>query len=287
MKLFISFIITILSSTTFAREPEFYRGNNLEKVDINEVIRSIPKGSVVFLGEQHGYGPIQKGQIAVLNTLRAQGHKVNVAMEFVDYTQQQALDSYREGTLNETDFLKQISWGSIKFDFYRDQILFPLAAQGEKTFAINSPRWLASEVAKKGIPSLNEDALKLFPPQFELGRESYKKRFTDMMAGHVPTPEAMQRYFETQSLWDDTMAWQVASLPLTLQDTIVVIVGQFHVEYGGGLPHRLQARLKTRPIVTIEELLYYDDENIPFEKLLPSPEYGPMGDYLLIVEEKS
>jgi uncharacterized iron-regulated protein len=125
------------------------------------------------------------------------------------------------------------------------------------------------------------------PPQFQLGRESYKKRFIDMMANHVTSPEAMQRYFEAQSVWDETMAWKLTELPVSSEETIVVVVGQFHIEHGGGLPFQYQERFKNRPVVIIEELLYYDDEEIPFKDLKPSLEYGPMGDYLLIVKEKS
>jgi uncharacterized iron-regulated protein len=268
-------------------EGDLYQGSTLEKVVFAEVIKSIPKGAVVFLGEQHGNGLIQKGQLAVLNELRANGHKINVGMEFLDYTQQAALDDYRSGTLSEPEFLKKMDWGSISFDLYRDQILFPKAELGERTFAINNPRWLAHEIAEKGLTGLGEDSLKLLPPQLQLGRESYKKRFTDLMAGHITSPEKMQRYFEAQSVWDETMAWNIAEAPVALEDTIVVVVGQFHVEYGGGLPYQYQQRFKGRPVVIIEELLYYDDEEIPFKDLMPSPEYGPMSDYLLIVKEKS
>jgi uncharacterized iron-regulated protein len=287
VKRLIFLVFSFFSLLTFAQDGGLYNGTTLEKVNLEDVIRTIPKGAVVILGEQHGFGLIQKGQLDVLNALRANGHKVNVGMEFLDYTNQEDVDNYRNGTLNETDFLKQVGWGSVSFDFYRDQILFPKAEQGERTFAINSPRWLSGEVSQKGIAGLSEEALKLLPPQFQLGRESYKKRFIDLMSGHISSPEKMQRYFEAQSLWDDTMAWNLAKMPVALDETIVVVVGQFHVEYGGGLPYQLQQRIKNRPVVTIDELLYYDDEKVPFENLKPSPEYGPMSDYLLIVIEKS
>ncbi|MDD4975958.1 MAG: ChaN family lipoprotein [Bacteriovorax sp.] len=287
MRLLAFLIFSIFSNLGFALEGELYNGTTLEKVSFKDVIKSIPKGAVVFLGEQHGNGLIQKGQLAVLNELRANGHKINVGMEFLDYTQQSAVDEYRSGTLSEPDFLKKMAWGSVNFDFYRDQILFPKAELGEKTFALNSPRWLSGEISKNGLSNLSEEALKLLPPQLHLGRESYKKRFTEMMAGHVTSPEAMQRYFEAQSVWDETMSWNIAEAPVAADDTIVVVVGQFHIEYGGGLPYQYQQRFKGRPIVVIEELLYYDDEELPFKDLMPSPEYGPMSDYLLIVVEKS
>jgi uncharacterized iron-regulated protein len=287
MRFLVLLFISVFSAISFAQEGEFFNGNTLEKVNLLEVVKNIPKGTVVFIGEQHGFGPIQKGQLAVLNALRADGHKVNVGMEFLDYTKQEAVENYRNGSLSEPDFLKQIAWGSLSFDFYRDQILFPNAASGEATFALNSPRWLSGEVSQKGLAGLSEEALKLLPPQFQLGRESYKKRFTDLMAGHISSPEKMQRYFEAQSLWDDTMAWRLTDIPVSSDETIVVVVGQFHIEYGGGLPYQLKQRLSNRPIVTIEEFLFYDDEEVPFKDLAPSPEYGPMSDYLFIVKEKS
>ena len=265
----------------------FFSGITMDKIELEEVLNAIPKGAVVFLGEQHGRASIQKAQLEILNGLRNRGHKIHIGMEFLDYTQQSSVNDFRSGLINESEFLKKISWGSIDFNFYRDQILFPKGSSGETTFAINTPRWLSGEVSKKGFLGIDEEAKKLFPPQLQLGRDSYKKRFSDLMSGHVTSPEAMQKYFESQSLWDDTMAWQISTLPVALTDTVVIIVGQFHIEYGGGLPFQLQQRFKDRPVITIEQLLYYDDEEVPFKDLMPSPTYGPMSDYLLISVEKS
>lgn len=287
MQLIIIVILSFISMFANAQGAGFYRADNLQKVDLSEVLKAIPKGAVVFLGEQHGFASIQKGQLEVLNGLRQTGHKIHVGMEFLDYTHQAEVNQYRAGQLNESEFLKQVGWGSTQFDFYRDQLMFPRAELGEQTFAINSPRWLSGEISKKGLAGLSEEALKLLPPQFQLGRESYKKRFTDLMAGHVSNPEAMQRYFEAQSVWDDTMAWKLAEVPVALEDTIVVVVGQFHVEFGGGLPYQFQQRFPNRPIVIIDELLFWDDEEVPFKDLVPSPVYGPLGDYLYITIEKS
>jgi uncharacterized iron-regulated protein len=287
MRYFIGLFILIISLGLKAQDTGFYQAGNLQKVELAEVLKAIPKGSVVFIGEQHGYASIQKGQLDVLNGLRQAGHKVHVGMEFLDYTQQLAVDQFRAGQLNEADFLKQVAWGSTKFDYYRDQILFPQANKGERTFAINSPRWLSGEVSKKGLAGLSEEALKLLPPQFQLGRDSYKKRFTDLMSGHVTNPESMQRYFEAQCLWDDTMAWKLAEASVAPEDTIVVVVGQFHVEHGGGLPFQFQQRNPNRPVIIIDELLFWDDEAVPFKDLAPHPEYGPLGDFLYITIEKS
>lgn len=288
MKLFTFLLCLSLSQFAFSAETdlngEMYNGTSLEKVNFVDTIQQIPRGSVVFLGELHGFAPIQRGQLAVLNQLRASGHKVHVGMEFLDFTQQKVVDNFRSGAITEPDFLKLVNWGSINFDFYRNQILFPNAQWGEQTFGINCPRWVTGEVSKKGLAGISEAAQKLLPPHFQLGRDSYKKRFTAMMAEHVP-PDAIQRYFEAQSVWDESMAWKIGELPVSLSDTIVVVVGQFHVEFGGGLPYQYQERYKNRPVVIIQEALLSEGKENPINNLKPTPEDGPRADYLLIMNQ--
>lgn len=289
---FVGIIILSVVNAVNAVEPppyfgRMYSGTTLTPLTWNQFFKKIPKGAIVLIGEQHNRPSIQNGQMSVLNGLRKYGHKINVGMEFLDFTSQNFIDNYRSGELSEEDFLQNIKWGDVKFEFYKNQILFPNKDLGEKTFGINSPRWLTGEISKKGISGLSQEGLDLIPPNFQIGRASYQKRFADLMSGHVTSPEAMGRYFEAQSVWDETMAWQILNIANSTQDkeTLVVTVGQFHIEYGGGLPYQLQVRGLKRPVIVIEQFLYYNDEDIPFEDLKPSLEFGSKADFIMIVRQ--
>ncbi|KYG63231.1 iron-regulated protein [Bdellovibrio bacteriovorus] len=248
---------------------------------MEQALSQVTPGSVVVVGENHGLKTHQNQQIAIMTALRAQGLKVSVGMEFFTFTDQVFVDQYRQGQLSETDFLSQIKWGNPSFEFYKDQVQFPLLSEGSQTWALNAPRSLTSKVAKMGLSSLTSEEQALLPPGFALGRESYRQRFLAMMP-HLPNPEAGERYFAAQSIWDDTMAWRAAEfITQHPEQVLVIVVGEFHVQYGGGLPDRIQARSPQTPVWTFSQVNTVDlsPEEIATE-MSPSPQYGPRAHFL-------
>jgi uncharacterized iron-regulated protein len=252
---------------------------------MDDLADSLPKGSIVVVGENHNYKAIQNGQMQLLSALRQRGHRVSVAMEFLVYPIQDSVEAYRNGELSEEDF-KAKAWGEADFQFYRDQILFPRRDEGGRTLAINIPKQIPLAVKERGLAQLTEEERKFLPPDVTLGRASYRERFVERMIGHVSSEESMNRYFETQSLWDDTMAWKVCSSRRGDDETLVIIVGQFHVEYGDGFIDRLRARCPQKETVTsIYQYLYYSDEIVDLVSFYPSAKYGPIADYLMLVQQ--
>ena len=256
-----------------------------EVLQISQIASQVRPGEIIVMGENHGLKTAQQAQLELLQALRAQGLKVSVGMEFFYYPDQALVDDYRRGILPEVDFLQKIQWGQPAYDFYRPQALFPNVAEGEVTLALNAPRSLTGRISKVGIVGLTAEEKLLLPPNFELGRASYKERFLAMMP-HLPTPEAGQRYFEAQSTWDDTMAWRAAEFTATHPDhVLVIVVGDFHAAYGGGLPDRIQARTQQKPLV----FSYVNSGGLSQEEveeaLNPSPVYGPRADYIWFAQE--
>ncbi|HEY1078559.1 MAG TPA: ChaN family lipoprotein [Bdellovibrio sp.] len=281
-------VSVLLSACAHAQTASILHGNSLQPATLTEALSSVTPGSVVVIGENHGFKAHQQQQLEIMQTLRAQGLKVSVGMEFFTYTQQSLVDSYHRGLLSEADFLTAISWGNPSFDFYRDQALFADLREGSMTLALNAPRTLTGKVAKQGLESLTAEESALLPPQFTLGRESYKRRFLGMMP-HLPTPQAGERYFAAQSIWDDTMAWRTAEFFASHpEDVLVIVVGEFHVQFGGGLPDRIRARLPQVPIVTFAQIntAGLSEEELAIE-IAPSQTEGPRADYLWLAPAQS
>lgn len=289
MKSFGLFFSSLLMlACAHAQTSGILRGNDLQKVELSESLRSVTPGSILVIGENHGFKEHQDQQVAIMDALRALGLKVSVGMEFFTYTDQSFVDSYRQGLLSEPDFLKQIKWGGLSYDYYRSQAEFPLLSEGAKTLALNAPRSLTGKVSKGGLQALTPEDERLLPPQFALGRDSYKRRFLSMMP-HLPSPEAGERYFAAQSIWDDTMAWQATEFLRAHPDQVlVIVVGDFHVQYGGGLPDRLRSRGSEYPVLTFSQVntLGLSDDEIAVE-VAPSAEDGPRADFLWLAPAKS
>jgi uncharacterized iron-regulated protein len=246
--------------------------------DLREALKA---HSVIVLGENHGFKTHQRQHIQILEALRSLGRRVHVGMEFFYYPQQSQVDSFRQGRVSEAEFLKSISWGSPSFDFYRDQVLFPRYELGERTWALNAPRSVTSQVARVGVAQLSADLKALLPPEFAVGSESYRERFYKVMSEHVTDPRLLQNYFEAQSVWDDTMAWRVKTFQtLHPNDVMVIVVGEFHVGFGGGLPDRLKAR-GVKGIMTLSQV---DTKGLTKEEVQkqvqPDAQYGPRADWI-------
>lgn len=234
-----TFLILIVSSLLpLTVSAQIFDGETNSQIELNQVIDQIKPGQVLLIGEMHGLQPVHDQQMSILQALKARGHKIAVGMEFFNYTDSSFIKSFREGALSEADFKKAINWSGNDFNLYGPQLLF-----GEEGFGINMPRSVTSQVSKNGLASLTLEQQKLMPPNFQLGNDSYKRRFNEAMGGHMPA-EKFENYFAAQSIWDETMAWQALNFVQNNPDYIyVIIVGEFHVAYGGGLPDRLRTRL--------------------------------------------
>jgi len=264
-------------------------------LSMDQMIESIQPGTILIIGEYHGQKTIHDQQMSILYALRSKGFKVSVGLEFLNYTDQDLIQQYRSGLLSEVDFKSAVKWAGFDFGLYSPQLLFPQSADGEFGLGLNMPRSVTQTVSKNGLTSLTQDQLNLMPPQFTLGRDTYRERFINLMSdGHIPANK-LENYFAAQSIWDDTMAWQIVEFVKNHQDHVfVVIVGEFHVQYGGGLPDRIAGRLLNLSqsdirltnvkIKTISQVWTQDLNQDEIRKeLQPSEKYGPRADFISLI----
>ncbi|MBC7742495.1 MAG: ChaN family lipoprotein [Bdellovibrionaceae bacterium] len=273
------FITTL--ATVLTLKAQIYEGNSLQETNLASLVESVIPATIVLLGESHGLQAHQNQHLEILKALKAKGLKVSVGLEFLNYPDQMFLDQYRSGELAETSFLEIVKWNSIPFDFYRDQINFPNILQGEFSLALNLPRTISSKISKQGLESLTDDERALLPPNFTLGRDSYKARFAAAAGAHCPS---LERCFAAQSAWDDTMAYQaVKFIEAHPEQVLVIIVGEFHVQYGGGLAYRIHARNIMVPVRSVSQIWAEDLTDVDLQKeLQPSIEEGPRADYVWV-----
>jgi uncharacterized iron-regulated protein len=262
-----------------------YDGTALSEVALKEVAAKIEPGTVVIVSETHNFKPHHQKQVEFLEALASSGkEKISVGMEFFAHGVQEAIDRFLDGTLPEADFLKEAQWGAGNpFENYRRQVLFP-REHGGRTIGLNAARSFTGKISKVGLAGLSEEEKRELPPQFTLGNALYFERFKETMANHVP-PEALNRYFEAQSVWDETMAWVSTEFLRTHPEQILVIItGDFHASYGGGLPDRLRARGAKVVVVSQANLtdLSEDEERAEIE---PDAKAGPRGEFVWVSRE--
>ncbi|MCB0406566.1 MAG: ChaN family lipoprotein [Bdellovibrionales bacterium] len=266
---------------------QLYSGSTKEETQIENMVSQLKSGDVIVIGEIHDHPKHHFNQKELLNELWAQGVHFDVGMEFFyDFRKQKYVDQYLYNKISEADFLKQMNWGGDNFDFYRDLVLLPLEVNGW-TYAINAPRELTSAVAKDGLENLSPHLKNLLPVDFEIGNNNYFERFKEAVGGdHVPK-DKLDNYFAAQSIWDDTMAWMsLSSFEHSKSDVFVIIVGDFHVAFGGGLPDRLKARGAQR-VITVSQI---DSSGLnkseKLELLEPDAQWGQRADWIWLSDRE-
>ncbi len=188
------------------------------------------------------------------------------------------VEEFLAGGLNEAAFLKEVGWGESPFELYREQVLFP-KNHGGVTLALNMPSYISRKVSRGGPLSLTEEDKKMLPPIWERGGAAYFSRFNEAMKDHVPQ-EKVENFFWAQSLWDDTMAWKALSRPAG--SVLTIIVGEFHAEFGLGLPARLNRY--GAPVVNTVVQRFVDSwtsENLSLATQ-PDPIYGEVADLIWV-----
>jgi uncharacterized iron-regulated protein len=265
--------------------PTILSGKTLSESTLAASLVDVKPGTVVLLGEVHRNDHHQAYQLMILSELRARGLPVSVGMEFVDRSNQAHLDDFRQGRTTEAEFLSAVGWKG-SFEHYRDQILFPKAPQ--TTVALNVPRRITGKIAKGGLEALSPEDLELLPKDFASngrGNDGYFQRFKDVMPTKVMEEEKIENYFLAQSAWDATMAWTAAEYMRSHpQDVLVIIVGDFHVTYNGGLPDRLR-KLGVTDIVTVSMLKKPANETEREKQTTPHGPHGPRADWIWIAPE--
>lgn len=282
--IFTALIFSLIHSVAVAAPRGLIDGRYGLSLSLKDVASRVSPGSIVVLGENHDNDVHSAQQLEFLRALRAMGLKVSVGMEFLEYPAQSALDAYLKDEITEDEFLRAAQWGGSDYAHYREQIRFPLSAEGW-TYALNAPRSVTAKVARGGLESLSAADRALLPPNFTRGNDDYFARFREIMGGHGPSDEAVERYFLAQSVWDDTMAWKaLKALDADPSQVLVIIVGEFHVQYGGGLPDRLRARGAGK-VLTLSQMNVQGLTPVEVDEAISATgPYGPRADFLWVSE---
>lgn len=279
-------VVAMTAISAWGAAPALYDGRSGRPVTLDQALQAVRPGHIVIVAEEHDVRRHHDNQLTVLQALQGRGLKVSVGLEFLEYPDQVWVDRYAAGEMSEAEFLRAVRWGGYPFEWYRPLVLFPRSASGQ-ALALNAPAFLTRALAQRGTEGLTDEVRSWLPPGFQLGNELYFERFAIDVRQHWSlSEETVRRYFAAQSAWDDTMAWQaVEYLRAHPDQVLVIIVGDFHASYGGGLPDRLRAR-GAGPVVVIAQIDAGDLAADAVARIVArDPRYGPRADVVWVTAE--
>lgn len=235
------------------------------------VLRKLARADVVYLGETHDRPADHQAQLEIIQALHHLRPKLAIGMEMFQRPYQSALNRYLNGTLTEAELQDQSQyakrWG-YNWDFYAPILRF---AKDSKlpVIALNTPTEITRKTSRTGLDSLTLADQRFIPPlsAIVLEPDAYRERIQKIYAeSHHGKSVSInvERFFQAQVLWDETMAERVAqTLQQQPKTLVVVLVGQGHITYGDGIPARVARRMqaaRSRSQFTQISLLLNADE---------------------------
>ncbi len=212
-------------------------------VGIGDIVAANMDRDLFIIGEVHDSYECHEFQRDFIEALAAKHEKIVVGFEFFQREDDEALELWRTGKIDEKAFLERVGWyeGSSQNYGFTRLIMDVVRRHGLKTIGLNVPRAVIHKVSTGGFKSLSAEEQALFPgvsvPNLE--HEFYIRTIFGETATLMPGWFA--NMYEAQKCWDVIMAESMRKVLARKEFKGwkgVIIAGSGHVSYGLGIPFR-------------------------------------------------
>lgn len=274
------FISLLLSTALSAQIPEqaykIYDVKNKKTITVDELIKNTKDINVLVFGEEHNdsIGHLLEAEIFNKMILSYPGTALSMEMFATDV--QPIINEYLSSLISEKNFIKE----SRAWNNYKDYKPLVEAAKLNKTDVIgaNVSTRYSNAVTYSGLQKLKEfpPASKLFLPPLPIDTASgrYYDKFNETMGGHSM---GSMKIFQTQNLWDASMAWSIAKYAkANPKRKLFQVNGRFHSDEKLGTLAQLK---KHAPKLNVANISCFaaEDFNDPQWN-----NYLSLGDYIIV-----
>jgi uncharacterized iron-regulated protein len=216
----------------------FHEGLSGRDVPTSVVMERLAGADVVFLGEIHDRRDHRNLQLVVLEALAERAPGLALGLEFFSREDQSLLDDLAAGRRSNVAFRSRIR---IAGGYPYGELIALARERGIRLLGLNLPRWVVSQVARRGWESLSARERERWPRPREASKDYQRfvrKAFVEFEAHNRSD---FQLFLTAQNLWDSTMAESIHRyLEEDGSGPMVVVVGMVHVAHGLGIPARLE-----------------------------------------------
>ncbi len=252
--------------------------------DLDEVIERLRDRRVIYVGESHDRYEDHLNQLRVLEGLHAQGQDLAIGMEFFQQPFQPFLDAYVAGDISEEEMLRQTEYFTRwRFDYrlYRPILRFARKYR-VPLIALNLESELIEKVGELGIDGLSPAERARLPADIDRDDPEYRARLRKAFEAHPMLERStFEHFLDVQLVWDEGMAERAARyLKAHPSKTLVVLAGAGHLEYGQGIPRRLQQRMPVSSAILLNGRGRVPATDVADFLLYPQPADLPPGGLL-------
>jgi len=242
-----------------------------DRVTWSELLFQIDKVDVVLLGELHDHAIGHAVQLAVIEDVFDKYPNSVLALEMLERDEQVLVDDYMEDVITADSFeslTHSTNWGAKNgWEVWYQPIIDAVKERGGEVLAANAPRRyvrLARTDGYERIKSLPPHRRSFIDLPEELSGGRYRQRFWEYATHHdegdeesainvdvIDPDDSLLPVFRSQQAWDATMAQSVAGAMPSIDRKVILLVGQFHVEYDGGIVQELRRRAPKARVLVI------------------------------------
>jgi len=259
-------IVYLMVTTTGAYAAQKYlKLSDKQGVEFLQLVTATEGSDVIFIGETHDEKKHHENQLEIIRALYARNVPVAIGLEMFTSENQQQLDDWTEGKLNEQDFrlIYSKNW-SYDWSLYRDIFIFA-RDNHIPIIALNIPKQIIFKVAAKGSSALKDDDKKELPSHISwtlnVPQTEYLRAIFTQVFGNQPRGKSFSYFCEAQALRNSGMAWNIAKYTKKHpKKKIVVLTGTWHA-VKSGIPEQLEQYDSLRYKVILPELPEFNSEN--------------------------
>ena len=250
---------TILNPTTNLQIPWSSLLGKIDEVD------------VVLLGELHDHAIGHAIQLAIVEDIMDAYPQSTLALEMLERDEQFRLDDYMEDFIDAKTLASLTlskNWGgSGGWEAWYQPIIDAVKVRGGSVVAANAPRRYVRLARLEGYERIDElpqvrRAFIDYPEELSGGR--YRQRFWELAlhsedgnegvevdVTHIDPDDPVLPTFKSMQSWDATMAQSIVNANPSKEHKVVLLVGQFHVEYDGGIVQELRRRMPKAKVLVV------------------------------------
>lgn len=270
----------IVPAALFAQSPEqsykIYDVKNKKVITVDELISNIKDINVLVFGEEHNdsIGHLLEAEIFSKMLLTYPGTALSMEMFATDV--QPVINEYLGSLISEKNFIKE----SRAWNNYKDYKPLVEAAKANKASVIagNVATRYSNAVTYSGLQKLNDfpAGSKLFLPPLPIDTAGgrYYEKFKESMGGH---DMGNMKIFQTQNLWDASMAWSIAKYAkANPKHKLLQVNGRFHSDEKIGTIAQLK---KYAPKLNVANISCFAAEDFSGPQWNT---YQALGDYIIV-----
>jgi uncharacterized iron-regulated protein len=218
-----------------------------EPVSLEAMLDDLSSARIVYIGEIHSIPRHHRVQTLILSELAKRGLKLCLGMEMFAHSHQPALDKWQAGQESVAHLMRDLggdAWTNL-LDY--ESLLVMARELKIPIVGLNASDATVRTIARNGPEGLTEQERKDLPEGFDKIDPRHDRLLRLRLKVHRAFQEkSLDRIVLAQSVRDETMASFAVRYLESAEGkdrAMLVVAGSGHLNYGFGIPERVQRRL--------------------------------------------